>query len=179
VINELCYSEELRLKCAPFEAQQFKLNPGVPEAINKIHRAGYLAILASNQPDIGLGFMKLKSFEAIRDKMNRELKAAGAYLDFEYYCMHHVSAKLKQYRLDCDCRKPKSGLLLNAAREHNIDLKQSWFIGDNYTDVEAGQGAGCRTVLLTDKELPNQKVKPDKVFTSLAEAVDFIVQNDR
>jgi histidinol-phosphate phosphatase family protein len=178
VINELCYSAELRLKCAPFLPANFRLKPGVAEAINKIHRYGLLAIVISNQPDVGLGFMTLKNFTAIREKMNAELKQAGAFLDYEYYCMHHPEAVLPQYKESCNCHKPKPGLLLSAAKEHDIDLAASWFVGDNLTDVEAGQSAGCHTVLLAceaDYTFNAGKPKPDAIYPDLPAAVKFIV----
>lgn len=125
VVNELYYHQELGVRCAPFTVNQFKLLPRVPEAINSLHRSGYLVILISNQPDIGLGYMTLDDFEKIKQKMNKELIKAGAYLDGEYYCMHHPEAVIEKYKVTCDCRKPNPGLLLRAAREHNVDMPYS------------------------------------------------------
>jgi len=182
VVNELYYHQELGVRCAPFTVNQFKLLPRVPEAINSLHRSGYLVILISNQPDIGLGYMTLDDFEKIKQKMNKELIKAGAYLDGEYYCMHHPEAVIEKYKVTCDCRKPNPGLLLRAAREHNVDMQCSWFVGDYISDIEAGKSAGCRTVLISKKGQNNSvstgsvKAKPDVICANITEAVQHILQ---
>jgi D-glycero-D-manno-heptose 1,7-bisphosphate phosphatase len=182
VVNKLCYHQELEVRCAPFIVNQFKLLSGVPEAINSLHRSGYLVILISNQPDIGLGYMTLDDFEKIKQKMNKELIKAGAYLDGEYYCMHHPEAVIEKYKVTCDCRKPNPGLLLRAAREHNVDMPYSWFVGDYLSDVEAGKSAGCRTVLINKKGQNNSvsidsvKAKPDIICANITEAAQHILQ---
>ncbi len=81
-------------------------------------------------------------------RVRNELAKQGAALDGEYYCLHHPDALVKKYRRDCDCRKPKPGLLLRAARENGVDLARSFFVGDALVDVKAGRAAGCRTILL-------------------------------
>jgi D-glycero-D-manno-heptose 1,7-bisphosphate phosphatase len=182
VVNELFYHQELEIRGAPFTVNQFKLISGVPEAINLLHRSGYLVVLISNQPDTAKGRVTLDSFEKIRLKMKAELAKAGAYLDGEYYCMHHPEAVVEQFKVICDCRKPKSGLLLRAARELDVDMPQSWFVGDNLSDVEAGKGTGCRTVLIGKMKcelcdlMDNRNVMPDSKSTSLTDAVQHILK---
>jgi len=182
VVNELRYHPDLKIKCAPFTASKFKIINGVPEAINLIHRFGYLCILISNQPDIGLGMMTVEDFEEIKLKMKTELAKAGGYLDGEYYCMHHPGAVIEGYKSNCDCRKPKPGLLLRASGEHNVDLLNSWFIGDYLTDIAAGKSAGCRTILISKRKSENynstgeDNVKPDGICSDLTEAVQYILK---
>ena len=148
VINELVYHQEQEIIDSPFTPGQFKLIPGVTGALKALRQNGYLTILVSNQPGIAKGHMTVKNFELIKHKMNSELNNDGAALDGEYYCLHHPDAVIEKYRMQCDCRKPLPGLLFKAAMEKDIDLKQSWLIGDNLSDIQAGKEAGCRTILL-------------------------------
>jgi len=185
VINELVYHPELDISGAPFQASEFRLISGAAEAIHLLNRAGYLVVVISNQPDVAKGRMTLDAFEEIRRKLKEELAEAGAYLDAEYYCMHHPQAVVEQFKVTCDCRKPKPGLLLRAAREHDIDISQSWFVGDNVSDIEAGKGAGCRTVLI-DKMKSNHNIslddsfiKPKRVSADLREAIDLISETEK
>ena len=177
VINELVYHQEQEVIDSPFTPGQFKLIPGVTEALKTLHNNGYLNILVSNQPGVAKRHMTAKNFELIRKKMNSELNKGGASLDGEYYCMHHPEAVVERYCIKCDCRKPLPGLLLRAAQEKNIDLKQSWLIGDNLSDIQAGKAAGCRTILIGTMKcelcrlLKEKNTIPDYIISNLAEAV--------
>jgi D-glycero-D-manno-heptose 1,7-bisphosphate phosphatase len=182
VINELVCHPELDITGAPFQASEYKLIPGVVETINSLHRSGYIVIVISNQPDVAKGRMTLDAFKIIREKMKAELAEAGAFIDGEYYCMHHPQAVLAQYKVICDCRKPKPGLLLRAAREHDIDMQRSLFVGDNFSDVEAGKGAGCRTILIGKMKheicdlMDKRNTMPNIVSTNLTEAVQHLLK---
>ena len=138
VINELVYHQEQGVIDSPFTVEQFRLLPGVGEAIKKLCETGYKVILVSNQPGIAKGILSEETFEEIRKKMQEELAKEGAYLDGEYYCLHHPEAKVEKLKANCECRKPKPGLLLQAAQDMDIDVSQSWMIGDNLADVKAG-----------------------------------------
>jgi len=181
VINELVYHQEQEVIDSPFTVNQFKLVTGVSQAIQQIHAAGYLAIVISNQPGVAKKQMTLPIFESIRQKMHRELAKDNAHLDGEYYCLHHPEAKLTLYRQVCECRKPKPGLLIQAQKELDINLPKSWFIGDNLSDVEAGQKAGCHTVLLTKLKnemlslMAKRSIKPDHIAGNLLAAVRIIL----
>jgi len=148
VINEIIYHQEMGIIDSPFTVEQFKLLPDVGEAINKFHSLGFKVIIVSNQPGIAKNHFTMKIFEEIRDKMKKELLKTDSYVDAEYYCFHHPEAKLMEYRKICECRKPRPGMLLKAAKEHNIDLSNSWMIGDGLTDIQAGSIAGCKTILI-------------------------------
>ena len=129
-------------------ADEFELLPGVAEAIKTINKSGYLAIVITNQPVIARGECTWEELQRIHDKMETELGKEGAFLDAIYVCPHHpdkgFEGERPEYKLDCDCRKPKSGLFLQAARDFNIDLSQSIMIGDSERDVEAGNKVGCK-----------------------------------
>ncbi len=148
VVNELIYHQEIGIIDSPFTVEQFRLVPSVAAAVNRFHSMGYTVILVSNQPGIAKGHMSEATFRGIRNKMKRELAKEGAFLDGEYYCFHHPEAKVEKLGLNCECRKPKPGMLLQAAREMGVDLSRSWMIGDGLTDVKAGKLAGARTVLI-------------------------------
>ena len=133
--------------------EEFKLLPGVAEAIRRINTSGYLAILITNQPVIARGEVTRSELNTIHNKMETLLGTEGAYLDAIYYCPHHphkgYEGEIAELKIDCDCRKPKSGMLLKAAEEYNIDLNSSWMIGDGDNDIEAGKAAGCNTARVT------------------------------
>ncbi|WP_283127997.1 D-glycero-beta-D-manno-heptose 1,7-bisphosphate 7-phosphatase [Allofournierella massiliensis] len=130
----------------------FELLPGVADAIKAINASGYLAIVATNQPVIARGEVSLAELEMIHNKMETLLGQEGAYLDAIYYCPHHphkgYTGERPEYKIDCACRKPKPGMLLQAAEDFNIDLSQSWMVGDGENDIKAGQAAGCKTALI-------------------------------
>lgn len=128
--------------------EQFELIPGVTEAIKAINKSGYLAIVVTNQPVIARGDCTFKELQTIHDKMETELGKTGAFIDAIYVCPHHTDkgfpGERPEYKCDCGCRKPKPGLLLQAAKDFNIDLSHSYLIGDSQRDVEAGRSAGCK-----------------------------------
>ena len=130
----------------------FELIDGVAEAIQKINESGYLAIVVTNQPVIARGEVTVDELDEIHKKMETLLGAKGAYVDAIYYCPHHphkgYEGEVPELKIDCDCRKPKPGMLLKAAEYFNIDLSQSWMIGDGENDIKAGKAAGCRTALI-------------------------------
>ncbi|MFC2071272.1 D-glycero-alpha-D-manno-heptose-1,7-bisphosphate 7-phosphatase [Chloroflexota bacterium] len=180
VVNELIYYPEQGIIDSPFTMEQFRLLPGVGEAIKKLCEKGYKVVLVSNQPGIAKGHMSEESFEEISKKMKEELAKEGTGLDGEYYCFHHPEAKVERLRGNCECRKPKPGLLLQAAGELNIDLSQSWMIGDGLTDIKAGKEAGCRTILLGRMKcelchlMDKEDARPDAIVSDIGEAAEKI-----
>lgn len=137
--------------------EDFELIPGVSEAIREINSSGYLAIVITNQPVIARGEVTTEELKKIHNKMETLLGKEGAYLDGIYYCPHHpdkgFDGEIPELKFDCDCRKPKPGLLLKAADEFNIDLSDSWMIGDDRRDIEAGHNASCKTALIGTESL--------------------------
>lgn len=127
---------------------EFELIHGVTEAVKVINKSGYLAIVVTNQPVIARGECTWEELQQIHDKMETLLGKEGAFVDAIYVCPHHkdkgFEGERPEYKFDCDCRKPKPGLFLQAAQDFNIDLLQSYMIGDNLSDIEAGKNAGCK-----------------------------------
>lgn len=128
--------------------EEFTLIPGVAEAVRKMNESGYLVIVVTNQPVIARGEVSLEELDEIHRKMETLLGEEGAYVDAVYYCPHHpdkgFEGERPEYKIECDCRKPKPGMLLRAAEEYHIDLAQSWMVGDSIQDIEAGKAAGCQ-----------------------------------
>ena len=157
--------------------ENFELIDYVGEAIKKINKSEYLAIVATNQPMVAKGFLKEEVLFEIHKKMETLLGRERAYLNDIYYCPHHpesgFDAEVKELKFDCDCRKPKPGMLFKAASEYNIDLENSWMIGDSIIDMQAGKNACCRTIYLKDS-LEKTEFS-DFVFKNLFEAVNFII----
>ena len=157
------------------DIDEFELIDGAAEAIRLINESGYLAIVVTNQPVIARGEASFEELDAIHNKMETLLGAEGAYLDGIYYCPHHphkgYEGEVPELKIDCDCRKPKPGMLLKAAQDFNIDLSQSWMIGDGENDVRAGQNAGCRTALIG-----SENYDQDITVNSLKNAVEQIIQ---
>lgn len=134
------------------DISEFELLPGVAAAIRQINASGYLAIVVTNQPVVSRGEVTLEQLQEIHNKMETELGQAGAYLDKIYFCPHHphkgYAGEVSALKFDCSCRKPKPGMLLQAAKDFNIDLEQSFMLGDSENDILAGNAAGCRSILL-------------------------------
>ena len=156
------------------DIDQFELVSGAADAIRKINNSGYLAIVVTNQPVIARGELSYEELDTIHNKMQTLLGNSGAYIDAIYYCPHHpdkgFEGEIVSLKIDCDCRKPKPGLLLKAASNYNIDLKSSWMIGDGKNDVLAGKAAGCKTVLIGYDDF-GQDITSD----SLLQSIDAII----
>ena len=180
VMNELVYYPEHGIVDSPFTVEQFRLVPGVGGAIKEFQSMGFKVILVSNQPGIAKGHFSKKAFDRVRGKMKEELARDRALLDGEYYCFHHPEAKVERLKVNCGCRKPKPGLLLQAAKDMEIDLSRSWMIGDGLTDVSAGKNAGCQTLLLGKLKcelchlMDEEEARPDAICSDLAEATRVI-----
>jgi D-glycero-D-manno-heptose 1,7-bisphosphate phosphatase len=166
---------------------QLCLLPGVPSALNTLRNGGFALVVVSNQPVVARGMATEAEIETIHAELGRIIQAAGGpALDGIYFCPHHPKGLLPAYRLDCECRKPKPGLLLKAARELSLDLRTSFLVGDRITDIIAGAKAGCRTALVqTGKHLEypiqtseplDTAIKPDHVCADLSSAVEWILK---
>lgn len=153
---------------------KFELIDGVAEAVKKINQSGYLAIVVTNQPVIARGEVSLEELQEIHNKMETLLGEYGAYLDAIFFCPHHPHKGYKgertKYKIDCDCRKPKPGMLLDAAKKYNIDLSQSWLIGDGENDIGAGKNAGCQVAYVGD-----ETVEGVKCYSNILDYVENIL----
>lgn len=162
--------------------EDFRLIPGVSEAIKKINNSGYLAIVVTNQPVIARGEVTEEELEEIHKKMETLLGLDGAYIDDIYYCPHHpdkgFEGEIPELKIECDCRKPKTGMLEKAAREHNIDLSSSIMIGDSTLDIKMAENAGMQSVLLKTGQKGEDgkyEVSPTLIAEDLNDAINKII----
>lgn len=162
--------------------EEFELIPGIETAIKKINDSGYLTIVVTNQPVIARGEIKWNELEEIHNKMETELGKAGAYLDRIYFCPHHphrgYEGEIVELKIDCDCRKPKPGMLLKAAKDFNIDLTQSFMVGDSDNDIKAGIAAGCNSILINSSDIgrKNADFGQSDTVSSVAEFVKKYIE---
>lgn len=156
---------------------EFELIDRVSEAIKIINNSGYLAIVVTNQPVIARGEVTFEELDNIHNKMETLLGIEGAYIDGIYFCPHHpdrgYKGEIEELKINCECRKPKAGMLLKAAEDFNIDLSKSWMIGDSENDVRAGKSAGCKTGLIG-----NEKYGQNQTEASLIDLVLRIVEQN-
>lgn len=162
------------------DINDFELLPGAEEAIKKLNSSSYLAVVVTNQPVIARGEVTVEQLDEIHKKMETLLGRAGGYIDGLYYCPHHPDSgfegEIPALKIKCECRKPKPGMLSQAAEDFNIDLAASWVIGDSKSDIQCGINAGCRTVLIgkNDENLGQQFTE-----SSLLAAVDKILEVEK
>jgi len=140
--------------------EHLELIDGAAEAIKKINSSGCLAIVITNQPVIARGEADFQTLDLIHMKMETDLGKHGAYIDDLFYCPHHpdkgFAGERPEYKIECDCRKPKPGMIFKAAKKYNIDLAHSYMVGDDMRDIDAGKAAGCKTVLITNPHTENK-----------------------
>ncbi|CAN5709791.1 HAD family hydrolase [soil metagenome] len=148
---------------APASVEEMVVLDGVPEALASLRAAGYVLICVTNQPDVSRGKQTREVVDAMNAKLMRELP-----LDAMYCCFHDDAD-------NCDCRKPKPGMLLQGAREHDIDIAQSFMVGDRWRDIEAGIAAGCRTAFIDYHYAERQPASCDVRVASFAEAARWIL----
>jgi len=164
---------------------RFRLFPYSAEAIRLLNDSGWLAIVVTNQAGVARGYFSEDVIRKIHQQLVSALHAESARLDAIYYCAHHPSVGEPPYRLDCDCRKPKPGLIEQAGRDFEIDMASSWIAGDRYSDVELARNAGLRSAFVLsgygrgEWEYQSQgwKHRPDLVCENLLEAVKSIVNH--
>lgn len=155
---------------------EFELIPNVASTIKELNDMGYLVIVVTNQPVIARGETSLEELEIIHNKMETLLGQEGAYVDAIYYCPHHphkgYDGEIPELKIECECRKPKPGMLIKAAADFNIDLANSWMIGDSENDILAGKNAGCMTGLVS----PNYEDFGQDITLSTLEDIITILQ---
>ena len=157
--------------------EQMELLPQAAQAIRKLNEAGWLVILATNQPVIARGEVSEEELTEIHNKLETLLGKEGAYVDAIYYCPHHpdkgFAGERPEYKIECSCRKPKPGLLFRAAQDYHIDLKKSWMVGDSAADMGAGKAAGCKTAGVYGEK------SGDESFATLAEFAAFLCGREK
>jgi len=161
------------------DLSQVQLMPTAPAALRLLQDRGFLLVMITNQSAVARGMLTEKKLLEIHDHLKQMLAEKGAYLDQMYYCPYHPEGAVERYRRDSELRKPAPGMLLLAARELDIDLAQSWVVGDDDRDIEAGRSAGCRTILLENRGSPlvqRGAAQPDFQAVNLKEAANLIVR---
>lgn len=160
---------------------QLRLIPKSAKAIRLLNENGYKVIVVSNQSGVARGYYKEKDIDIFNHAMEDKIKQEDAYIDAIYYCPHHPESKIMEYRIDCDCRKPNPGMLFKAAQNLDIDLKESFMVGDKISDIAAGSTAGCATILVLTghgkSQLFTNRIQPDFISSNLYEAVKNIIIN--
>ncbi|MEK6797709.1 MAG: HAD family hydrolase [Planctomycetota bacterium] len=164
------------------DPSEVRLLPGAADAIRRLHRGGFLVVVVSNQSGVARGLLTERQLWSVHDRLVELLEQYGARLDAAYYCpfLFGPEAKVEAYRRDSDLRKPAPGMLVQASREHDIDLSASWMIGDSLSDVEAGTQAGCRTILLANGRAKTTTLGavPNRTASTLAEASDLLLSEN-
>jgi D-glycero-D-manno-heptose 1,7-bisphosphate phosphatase len=181
VISELVADPDTHLPEAPLSVDDVALIPGAAEALRELHAAGWLLVGVSNQPAAAKGKASWGELEAIQRRVLDLLAGAGVHFDGFYLCPHHPDGVVAGISRDCDCRKPRPGMLVTAAHELGLDLTQSWMIGDTDTDVGAGRAAGCRTALVRYGGSAHKRSAAAgacAVVDTLGEAVEVIIRGE-
>ena len=166
---------------------RYRIFPFAAEAVRLLNESGWLAILVTNQAGVARGYFSEEMIGEVHRILVEELERGGAYLDAIYYCPHHPSVGAPPYRFDCDCRKPKPGLIHRAAAEFDIDLARSWMVGDRYGDTEMARNAGLRSALVLsgygrgewEYQREQWKHEPDVIAEDLLHAVRAIIERTR
>ena len=158
--------------------ERVKFLPGSSQAIKSLNENGFKVIVVSNQAGVARGYFDEDMVKATNRYIQSVLAEQGALIDMFYYCPHHKDGVIEEYRRECHFRKPNPGMIEQGGRDFDIDLPQSFVIGDHYIDVAAGQRAGCRTVLIGDDNPGDEEIiaRPDRITHDLKEAVDWILK---
>lgn len=153
----------------------FEFIEGVIEALQKLKEKGYLLVIITNQSGIARGYFSEEQFNTLTEWMDWSLADRGVDLDGIYYCPHHAKHGIGEYKIDCDCRKPKAGMINEAVKELDIDLSQSILIGDKVSDIQAGIAAGINNNYLvrTGKEMSEEG---EKLATAIYDDLASITQ---
>ena len=162
---------------------QLQLIPGAGKAVRKLNDRGLATCVISNQSGVARGYLSEESLLPIHAKLEEELALSGARVDRIYYCPHHPTEGKPPYNIDCDCRKPKIGMLERGARDLGIDLSRSFVIGDSLVDMQAGNAARSTAILvltgygqMTREQCLVEKIRVDHVAPTIVEATDFILE---
>ena len=176
--EEVGYLDDLR---------RFRVYPFAGRAVRQINEAGLLAVVLTNQSGVGRGVFPEELVGSVHERLRSEMQDAGAQLDAIYYCPHHPAAEVAEYRVECTCRKPATGMMEQAARQFGICLGESFVIGDRYIDIEMAQRAGASSVLVRtgfgqgewEMFRSNGTAQPDHVAENVYEAVQWILKRLR
>ena len=186
-MNKAVFLDRDGVICKEFmtkNVKDIKLLNKVPEAIKILKEKGFKLIVITNQPIIARGLASIKEIKNIHNQINNQInQIIKTKIDRFYFCPHHPNAEIEKYKKSCNCRKPFSGMILQAARDLDLDLKKSWMVGDRITDIIAGRNVGCKTImvkspqnkdLIVSSMIYDTNTKADYNTESLFEATKFI-----
>ena len=177
VLVDLAYDEDDQAYESPLSADEITLAEGAVEGVAAIREAGWEIVVVSNQPVVAKGKVTEEGFEEMHGRVVRLLADEGVEIDHWQYCFHHPESSVESLRGPCGCRKPKPGMILEAADDLGLDLRNSWMIGDSDTDIEAGRAAGCRTILVEYPRSVHRRSGNSSPYlraSNLMEAVPFL-----
>jgi D-glycero-D-manno-heptose 1,7-bisphosphate phosphatase len=165
---------------------RFRLFPYTAEAIKLLNDSGWLAIVVTNQAGVARGYFAEEVILKIHEQLRRDLETSAAKVDAIYYCAHHPSVGEPPYRLDCDCRKPRTGLIDRATADFEIDVARSWVVGDRYSDIELARNAGLHSAFVLsgygrgewEYQRASWKLEPDAVGETLLDVVRIVIERD-
>ena len=165
---------------------RFVLISGVAKAIKILNENGFLAIVLTNQSGVARGYFPIELVYQINEHLKRELKKENAHIDGVFFCPHYPKGKLSEYCFECDCRKPRTGLIKQACSAFDIDMERSYMVGDRHTDIEFANHCGLEGVLIktgyglgeVEYILPGRKIQPAYIADDLPEAVKWIIDRE-
>jgi len=164
------------------DPERIRFSSGAIDALQRLHARGFAIVIVSNQAGVAFGRIRERALYTVEGTLRERLACVGVELAAMYWCPHHPEATVASYRMQCECRKPLSGMFFRASRDYDLDLDSSWMIGDILDDVEAGRRAGCRTVLLDNGHETQWQIShlrlPHFVVPNLARAADAILGAD-
>jgi D-glycero-D-manno-heptose 1,7-bisphosphate phosphatase len=181
VLNRLIWNPQTKQHESPHILEDLRLMSGMEEELKRLAKAGWLLFLISNQPSYALGKTSLENIRTIHQYFERKLQSAGVRFQEFYYCYHHPQGVVPEYSGECECRKPKPTFIQRAQAAYALDLAQSWLIGDQDTDIQCGQAAGVKTILINVPESAERRGKsqPDYQVDNLKAAVDRVLENSK
>ncbi len=162
-------------------ADELHMIPGAAAAVRTLNERGVITCVISNQSGVGRGYLKESDLVPIHHRLEEQLQEEGAHVDQIYYCPHHPTEGIPPYNVECDCRKPKPGMLQQGGREFDLDLPESFVVGDSIVDVQAGKAVGATTILVLTgygagalDQCRRDGIIPDYVAPTIVQAIDFI-----
>jgi D-glycero-D-manno-heptose 1,7-bisphosphate phosphatase len=178
VINELIFNSQTGEYESPLAEDDLKIAPKVFSSLKKLQQKEFLLFIVSNQPNYAKGKATLESLDKIHQCLTKQMIAHDIEFTDCFYCYHHPVGIVKDYSGECDCRKPKPYFLIEAQKKYDINMQQSWFIGDQDSDVQCGQAAGVKTILINEPHSQKKRgnSSPDYYVNDLAEAVEVILK---
>lgn len=164
------------------DPEKIRLYDGVPEALRTLREQGFRIVVITNQPGVAYGYFEEHKLHDLKNSFGLLFNKHDVEIDGFYYCPHHAEGTVKQYSFECNCRKPMPGMILRAAEEMNIDLSRSWMVGDILNDVEAGNRAGCKTILINNGNetewIYNKMRTPAYMVWNISEAAKKIEEEE-